>query len=116
MPVLNGNEQVKAARFRFDKDRTRFIIVRSILRTILGHYLGEKPKEIKFDYNQCGKPLLYADISESLIRFNLSHSHEIALIAVAQNRDIGVDVEYIDTNFDCEGISEFFLRKIQHLI
>jgi 4'-phosphopantetheinyl transferase len=108
LPILSIDEQEKANRFCFLNDRNRFITVRSILRRIIGYYIGKSPRELKFNFNQYGKPFLSQNSSTNAIKFNVSHSHEIALIAVNQDFDIGVDVEYIHTNFDFEGIVERF--------
>lgn len=108
LPVLSIDELEKANRFYFPNDRNRFITVRSVLRRIIGNYTGKHPRELKFDFNQYGKPFLSQNSSKSTIKFNISHSHEVALIAVTQDFDIGVDVEYMHTNFDFEGIVEKF--------
>jgi 4'-phosphopantetheinyl transferase len=89
--MLSSDERKRAARFVVDDPRLRFIIARGALRTILAGYLDIAPADLKFAYGERGKPSL----PESDLRFNLSHSDNIILIAVTQNHDIGVDVEHI---------------------
>src|SRR5712691_3763043 len=82
---LSNDERVRAARFRFHTDGDRFIAARSSLRTILARYLWTRPAELKFGINPFGKPHLAAGPDKLGLRFNLSHSHEIALLALARN-------------------------------
>lgn len=96
--ILSADEKQKADRFRFTKDRDRYVIARGNLRRILGGYLDLEPDQIRFYYNEYGKPFV-AD-TNSLIRFNVSHSRDIALIAVAWGREVGVDIEFIDYDLD----------------
>src|SRR5262245_26819819 len=55
---LSVDEQQRAARFHFEKDRRHFIAARGFLRRILGQYLRANPAELRFTYNQFGKPAL----------------------------------------------------------
>ncbi len=114
--LLSADECSKAARFRFEKDSAKYIVARGTLRIILSHYLDKKPEELKFLYNQYGKPALYSSDTTQSINFNLSHSYGLALIAVAQNRDIGVDIEYIRTNFDYEEIAKRFFSPTEKAV
>lgn len=92
-------------RFYFRKDHDRFILARGILRVLLGRYLDLPPQQLQFQYNPTGKPLLN---SQTQLCFNLSHSHQLALYAVAWNRDVGIDVEQISLERDYESIAARF--------
>ena len=111
--TLTPDEQARAKRFRFEKHRDNFIVGRGVLRAILSRYLAVCPSQLHFEYTSYGKPMLAeagrqnAPASEAL-NFNLSHSHELALYAVTQEQEIGVDVEYIRTNVDVLGIAKRF--------
>jgi 4'-phosphopantetheinyl transferase len=96
---LSSNELERADRFYFDKDRNRFTIARGALRELLGGYLKLPPNQVAFVYGAQGKPDLAEPQSSSGIRFNLSHSGEIGLLAVSLNRELGVDVEQIRADF-----------------
>ncbi|HEX4606542.1 MAG TPA: 4'-phosphopantetheinyl transferase superfamily protein [Candidatus Angelobacter sp.] len=96
---LAAIEIERADRFYFAKDRNRFTVARGVMRQLLGRYLGVGPHEIEFAYGPHGKPSLAAPQDASDIRFNLSHSGEIALLAVARNVELGVDVEQIRADF-----------------
>lgn len=88
--ILSVDERLRASRFMFDRDRKRFTVGRATLRTILGLYLGTAPAAVGFRYEPFGKPALDA---EGPLRFNLSHSADLALVAVTSRRKVGVDVE-----------------------
>lgn len=114
--LLSTDERSKAERFRFEKDSTKYIVTRGTLRTILGRYLDKKPEDLKFSYNQYGKPALHSSDTNQSISFNVSHSHELALIAVTQNRDVGVDIEYVRTNLNYEEIAERFFSPTEKVV
>jgi phosphopantetheinyl transferase len=68
------------------------------LREVLARYLDEDPAGIELRRGEHGKPAL-ADPSSPL-RFNLSHSGDLALVAVTQGREVGVDVQKIKPRRD----------------
>ncbi len=90
---LSGEEIARAEGFARDQDRTRFLLARAALRTILGSYLGCAPKSLCFHLGRHGKPMLALGGGQGL-EFNLSHAGKIALVAVARNARVGIDVEY----------------------
>lgn len=100
--LLTPDEQQKAARFHFEKDRNHYAVARGLLRLILGSYLSEDPKNLRFAYNSYGKPALDSDS----LQFNLSHSHGLALYAVARYHPVGIDLEYMRTDFGWRQIVE----------
>jgi 4'-phosphopantetheinyl transferase len=110
--LLSDDEQARAARFVFARDRHHFISARGILRTILGHYLQQPASSVEFTYEPEGKPRLRRTGSAPPLRFNISHSHGLAAFAFSCDREIGVDVEAIriDINGD-ELAARFFSAK-----
>jgi len=90
--TLSPDEQARADRFRFERDRRRYIVGRGALRSILGRYLGCSSPSITFEYEERGKPRLAAQHASTL-QFNVSHSNEVAVCAVTRQA-VGVDVEY----------------------
>lgn len=106
--LLSPDEQARAHRFRFPKDRNRFVTARGILRSILSRYLAVPPQDLQFGYSPTGKPSLAYPKVEPPFCFNLSHSEQLALYAVARKREVGIDVEKICLEHDCEGIAERF--------
>lgn len=102
--VLDENEKIRAKRFRFEKDQRVFIISHGILRNILSKYLKCAPCSVAFSFGEHKKP----SIPQSTLKFNLSHSHSFALVAVTWNDDIGVDVENVNQKADLDGIVDRF--------
>ncbi|MGA3006501.1 MAG: 4'-phosphopantetheinyl transferase superfamily protein [Opitutaceae bacterium] len=98
-PILSADEQTRAARFRFEKDRQHFVIAHSVLRLLLSAYLGVEPKQVRLVADDRGKPRL-ADQTDGSIRFNLSHSGALALYALCLGREVGVDVEKVDRSVE----------------
>ncbi|MEW6731152.1 MAG: 4'-phosphopantetheinyl transferase superfamily protein [Acidobacteriota bacterium] len=105
--ILSADEQSRADRFYFERDRDHFIIGRGVLRTLLGYYLGIKPECLSFHYGPKGKPSLTQDYANGL-KFNISHSHGMALYGFTKNREIGVDIEQIRAIEDAEQIAKRF--------
>ena len=105
--VLTADERARAERFFFDVHRRRFTVARGVLRHVLGRYLGVRPEALRFDYGPQGKPLLRRPAGTAL-RFNVSHSGALALIAVTAERDLGVDVERVDPERAAVKIAERF--------
>src|SRR3984885_538770 len=103
--TLALEERARAGRFYFRQDRDRFIVARGILRDILGRYLNRAPESLWFGYSPYGKPALLSEGARP-IRFNISHSHGLALYAVTRGREIGVDLELIRDGLEIEQIAE----------
>lgn len=103
--VLSPDEQERAARFYFDRDRRRYIVARGVLRRLIGRYLALPPTQIRFDYGKHGKPELAADMGVGNLEFNVSHSQTLALFAFTWGRVLGVDIEFARELDDAEGIA-----------
>lgn len=92
---LSDDERARAARFHLAPDRARFVACRIALRNILAKALGVQPAGVQFAFGAHGKPEIARDHNQGDWRFNLSHSGDIALVAVTQGRPIGIDVEVL---------------------
>ena len=106
--TLVAEELRRAGRYHFHKDREHFIVARGLLRTILGRYLNTEPGQVRFCYGAHGKPALSRVFGDETLRFNLSHSHGLALFAVSRGRELGVDLEYIQSHLAGDQIVERF--------
>ena len=106
--ILTADEQVRAERLYFPKDRQHFVVARGVLRLILSRYLDMEPYQLRFCYNRYGKPGLVTSSGQEALSFNVSHSCGLALYAVTRSREIGIDLERIRRDFACEQIAERF--------
>jgi 4'-phosphopantetheinyl transferase len=115
--TLTPDERNRSARFRFERDRQRFIVARGVLRDLLARYLQTQPGQIGFVYNAFGKPELSREFG-SRLTFNLSHSAGLALIAIATASNVGVDLEYVRWQSDYADIARRFFSaaEVDYLI
>ncbi|MBO1063605.1 MULTISPECIES: 4'-phosphopantetheinyl transferase HetI [Nostocales] len=115
--TLSSDEIARAERFYFPEHRQRFMAGRGTLRAILGQYLDIAPKQVEFEYQPRGKPLLAAKFADKGLLFNLSHSQDLALLGISYQHQIGVDLEYIRTMSDLEGLAKRFFsaREYEYL-
>ncbi len=122
--LLSDDEKARAGRLRSREGSRRFVTGRALLRLLLGAYLEEdagregghaggagdgsgwvdlraariveRARGLRFEYGPRGKPALGGDdAGGSALTFNLSHSHGLAVYAVARGRQVGLDVERI---------------------
>jgi 4'-phosphopantetheinyl transferase len=112
--LLATAERDRAARFKFEKDRRLYTVAHAALRSILAGYLNVAPGDLEFEIGQRGKPRLAPTFSNDSLQFNLSHSSEVALIAVTREREIGVDVEHVKKEFAFAEVAEryFTTREV----
>lgn len=100
--LLNEEEKARASRFYFERHRRRFTVARAMMRIILSRYLGLAPDRLTFEYGSHGKP----EINNSQrLQFNISHSGDLALLAVGKTYPLGVDIEQFSSR-PYEGIAD----------
>lgn len=105
---LSGDELERIDRLVSARHRQQFIAAHAALRIVLSRYCGRYPEELAFHKTSTGKPFLK---DETAIRFNLTHSHGRALIAVARDREVGIDLEKIRPEVDIAHLAERFLSR-----
>jgi 4'-phosphopantetheinyl transferase len=91
---LDVHEVARASRFHFAADRRRFVVSHAATRAILARYLGVAPGALFMRGADGGKPALDPARHGAGLRFNVSHSGEVAVVAVG-DREVGVDVEHV---------------------
>ena len=93
LSILDESERRRTARYYFAPDRVRYSVCHANMRRILASYLKRPAESLTFREAEGGKPELILNESDTPLRFNLSHSKSVALLAVAVNMAVGVDVE-----------------------
>jgi len=91
--TLDGGERTRAERYRFETHRRQYIAAHGALRRILSQYAGLPPASIRYRYDAFGRPQLAPEMDPSGLDFSLSHSGELAIVAVAGSGRVGADVE-----------------------
>ena len=104
--TVSPDERERAARFAFQQNRDRFLVRRGMLRAILGRYLAMPPERLEIEPDVRGKPSL-----RTSLRFNVSHSGGLVLVAVALGREVGVDIERIEPSAVDARIAGNFLSR-----
>lgn len=111
--ALDEGERARAERFHFERHRWRFVLGRGFLRALLGRYLDIEPAEVRFAYGPYGKPSLGDEHGATRLRFNASHSHELAVYAFVEGHELGVDIEYVKKDFAGEDIAQQFFSAYE---
>ena len=101
--LLDATERGRLDRIAHARGRARFVRARELQRRLLAGYSGDEPGSLVFGVRGEGKPFL---LSRSQIRFNLSHTGAAWLLAVAWNREVGVDLERTDRSEPSRRIAE----------
>jgi 4'-phosphopantetheinyl transferase len=91
--LLNNEEMERASRLRTAVLFRRFAANHGMLRMLLGSYLGMDPRRLQFVTNSYGKPSLRE--TGLHLRFNMTHSDDLTLIAICLQSEIGIDVESV---------------------
>ena len=100
--LLAADEETRARRFRFDRDRHRFVRARGFLRQVLGQAMDKAPETIVFSYSKTGKPGVDGGPA-----FNLSHSADRGVVALGGTTPLGVDIEKADRRMrDLEALAQ----------
>ena len=113
---LAPHERERAMCFRDSLEEQRFVRAHVALRAILAEYCPYHPAQFSFGYNTFGKPHLDT-ASQRWLRFSIAHSTDQLLCAIAKNREVGVDLERIDTAIPIDELARsFFTPREQTLL
>ena len=108
--VLSDEERNRARRYFQERHRRRFVVAHAALRRILAGYTARPAHELEFRSGPQGKPSL-AESRAGMrpgLEFNLSHSANLALVAVAWERPVGVDLEQWERDMNHLELAERF--------
>ena len=108
---LSPDEREKARAFYFEDLRSHYRLSHGALRCLLGFYTASLPVHIQISTRPGGKPYL----SGSDLRFNLSHTRRMALLAFSRGRELGIDVEAIRDLPDALAIADRFFSRSEQM-
>ncbi len=108
--MLAADEQARADRFRAPYLRRRYVVARGILRRLLAGYLKADARQLSFAYGAHDKPHV---ANESRLHFNLAHADDCAIYAVAQGREVGIDIEATARDVDVLGVARQAFSSVE---
>lgn len=114
--MLADDEIERARRYKFPRDRRRFVAARAFSRKTLAKYLSVSPLELSFVYGAFGKPGLSPRPDGTRVEFNLSHSGDMAILAVTGGPHVGIDVEQVIPMQDLQGMASRFFSAYENAI
>ena len=106
---LSGEERERRDRFVFEAGRRMHALARMLTREVLGHHLGREPATLRFEVGPLGKP----ELSDAALRFNLSHTEGLLVLAVTRSRRVGVDAERCAEARDLTSLAERFFAPAE---
>ena len=106
--LLSSDEKERSGRFHFEKDHRHYVLGRAILRVLVASYLGMQPFDIQFGYSQLGKPFIP---TYPALQFNLSHCKDRAVYIFNLERQVGIDLEHVLTQFDEDRFAAFYFSS-----
>jgi len=110
--LMSPSELMRNQRFFFERDRLTDLVARALVRTVLGRWLCIRPETICFEAGPRGKPELARDVHGGPRPFfNLTHSLGMVMLAVSNDRPVGVDVECVDRKAPLELASRYFMAS-----
>jgi 4'-phosphopantetheinyl transferase len=110
---LAPDERQRHSRYRFDKHRHEYLITRALVRWVLSRYAPVAPAEWQFDCNEHGRPHIRAPAVLPRLRFNLSNTQSLVACLVAEDLEIGVDVEEMDRSGETVAIADRFFSPTE---
>jgi 4'-phosphopantetheinyl transferase len=109
--ACSAEEHARAARLVRARDAADFLQAHDALRRVLTRYVDAAPGALTFTAGAWGKPAIAGAHATAGIGFNLTHSGDLALIAVARGRAVGIDVEAVRAMPEAVGIARRMLGE-----
>lgn len=107
--LISADERARQARFRFARDRRRYLVTRALVRTVLSRYAAVRPEDWTFSTGPHGRPAISAPHLAPALEFNISHSADLVMLGITSDRTLGIDVESIETReADIAGLDRYF--------
>src|ERR1017187_5434061 len=104
--LLNPEEQAKYQTFIHLGKKTEYLTTRILVRKTLSQYIDYQPGQLQFSENSNGRPEISHPKIDMPLRFNISHTFGLVVVAVALDCELGVDVEFIKRTDDLTSLAE----------
>ena len=116
-PLLSDAEKARSEQFKHFKHRKHFIASHGFLHSVLDYYIETAAADIEFSYGHNGKPYIQEEQNPHNIQFNMSHSGNMAILAICNQQSVGIDIEHSERKTDWQGIiRRFFTENEQQFI
>ncbi|MBE3072283.1 MAG: 4'-phosphopantetheinyl transferase superfamily protein [Acidobacteria bacterium] len=115
LDLLSPDERERANRMLVASHRDTFVLARGALRTLAGAYLDAPPASLRFEYSPLGRPTLPDAAARGHLQFSVSHSGGQVLLAFTRRIPVGVDVERVRRNADCDAIAGRFFAPSERM-
>jgi 4'-phosphopantetheinyl transferase len=112
LALLDAGEREKQRRFRFERHQRQYLVSHALVRLTLSRYAPVTPEAWSFTPNEYGKPEPVGAWGGRL-RFNLSHTDGMALVAVGLESDLGADVEDAERSGETVELADRFFARTE---
>lgn len=114
LSLLASDERDRLTRFRRPDDAVRFLTARGLLRTLLAAHLGMDATAVNIEHGPGGKPRVASPVEHATVHFNVSHSHDLVVIALSRVVAVGVDVEQVLPRDDLDELAAHVFTPSEH--
>ena len=111
--ILDAGEIARSERFHLPEHRRLFLVSHLLLRTTLSRYADVPPGAWRFTANDHGKPRVARETGRPAPSFNIAHTAGVAVAAVTNGRDVGVDVENRDRRVQARRLVDRFFAPAE---
>jgi 4'-phosphopantetheinyl transferase len=112
--VLAPEQRTRAERMRVSEKRKQYVVAHGLTRMLIGQRVGADPRALEFHRGPKGKPYLGGDFAGAGIQFNMTHTSHMALVALALNREIGIDIERLRENLQWEKLAQRYFSPLEY--
>jgi 4'-phosphopantetheinyl transferase len=111
LPIFSSEERARAASIPSVPRRRQFLAARAVARAQIGLMLEIDPAQVSLGYGRWGKPEVVDPIGGP--RFNVAHSGDLAVVAVARDSGVGIDIERIEADRAWDKLIERICQPVE---
>jgi len=114
--LLAPDERERAERMLAVTARELFVVGRGALRALMGLYLAVPAGEVRFSYSTFGRPWVPAGDGRPALQFSVSHSGSQVALAFSRAARVGIDIERVRMDADCDAIAARFFAPAERAV